>query len=105
MSRLLMVRPLLLAALGAALVLAPAAAAQAGVPAHAGVAAHQAVAVARYQLTTGWQFYGFTYQDSPTGLADCNARGKLLVRGSITAYRCILGSPNLGLYNLWVDVS
>lgn len=105
MSRLFAVRPLLLAVLGAAIALGPAVAAQARVPAHAGVAAHQAVPLARYQLVMGWQFYGFTYQDSPTGLADCNARGKLLVRGSITAYRCILGSPNLGLYNLWVDVS
>lgn len=103
MSRLFAVRPLLPALLGAALVLAPAVAAQAGVSAHAGVAAHQAVPVARYQMLTGWRFTGFTYQDSPVGLADCNARGKLLARPPST-WRCILGSPNLGLYNLWVDV-
>lgn len=103
MSRLLAVRPLLLAVLGAALVLGPAVAAQAAVSTHAGVDAHQAVPVARYQAPTGWKFTGFTYQDSPTGLADCNARGKLLARPPST-WRCILNSPNLGLYNLWVDL-
>ena len=103
MFRLLTVRPLAPALLGAALVLAPAAAAQAGVPDHAGVAAHQAVPLARHQALTGWRFTGFTYQDSPAGLADCNARGKLLARPPST-WRCILGSPDLGLYNLWVDV-
>jgi hypothetical protein len=103
MSRFRAVRPLLSAILGSALVLAAAVAAQAGVSAHAAVAAHQAVPVARYQVLTGWRFTGFTYQDSPAGLADCNARGKLLARPPST-WRCILGSPNLGLYNLWVDV-
>lgn len=103
MSRLLAVRPLVPAVLGAALVLAPAVAAQAGVPAHAGVAAHQTVPLARYQVLTGWRFTGFTYQDSPAGLADCNARGKLLARPPST-WRCILGSPDPGLYNLWIDV-
>lgn len=102
MPRLLAVRPLVLAVLGAALVLGPAVAAQAGVPAHAGVAAHQAVPVARHQAPSGWRFTGFTYQDSPAGLADCNARGKLLARSPAT-WRCILDSPNLGLYNLWID--
>lgn len=102
MSRLLTVRPLLLAVLGAALVLAPAVAAQAGVSAHAGVAAHQAVPVARYQVTSGWRFTGFTYQDSPAGLADCNGRGKELARPPAT-WMCILNSPNLGLYNLWIN--
>lgn len=105
MSRLLVVRLLLSTVLGAALVLASAVAAQASVSAHAGVAAHQAAPVARYQVLSGWKFDGFTYQDSPVGLSDCNARGKLLLRPPVTAYRCILGSPNLGLYNLWVDVS
>jgi len=104
MSRLLAVRPLLPAILGAALVFAPAAAAQAGVSAHAGVAVHQAVPAARSQVLNGWRFTGFTYQDSPAGLADCNARGKLLARPPST-WRCILGSPNLGLYNLWVDMA
>lgn len=103
MSRLLAVRPILPALLGTALVLAPATAAQAGVSAHAGVAAHQAIPVARHQVLAGWRFTGFTYQDSSVGLADCNARGKLLARPPST-WRCILGSPNLGLYNLWVDV-
>ena len=104
MSRLLAVRPLLLAVLGTTLVLGPAVAAQAGVPAHAGVTAHQTVPAARHhQAPSGWKFTGFTYQDSPAGLADCNARGKLLARPPST-WRCILDSPNLGLYNLWVDL-
>ena len=102
MSRLLAVRPLVLAVLGVALVLGPAVAAQAGASAHARVAARQAVAVARYQAGTGWRFTGFTYQDSPTGLAACNGRGAELTRPPAT-WRCILNSPNLGLYNLWID--
>jgi hypothetical protein len=101
MSRLPAVRPLLLAVAGTALALGPAVAAQAGVPAHA-QAAHQAVPAAGYQLASGWRFTGFTYQDSAAGLADCNGRGAVLARPPST-WRCILSSPDLGLYNLWVD--
>jgi hypothetical protein len=51
-------------------------------------------------------FIGDTYPDTPAGLSDCQTEGLLLVThsmGKTLAYDCILGSPDAGVYNLWLD--
>jgi hypothetical protein len=86
-----------LSALGATMVLALPAAAQA---ATSGPAAHNASAV----VPNGeieW-FTGYTYPDTAAGLAACTAEGVSYEADGVGSWTCWLGNPDAGLYGLWV---
>jgi hypothetical protein len=70
------------------------------------VATPGAAATVQPDLDPPWMFIGDTYPDTPAGLSDCQTEGLLLVThsmGKTLAYDCILGSPDAGVYNLWLD--
>lgn len=102
MSRLHLVRLVLLAALTASALLQ-----QAAASAPAGAAAHGAVLaghhVLRDRYVNGWNYDYLTYPDTPAGLAACDAKGESLLKPPIINYACLLSDPVLNVYNLWVE--
>jgi hypothetical protein len=52
-----------------------------------------------------WTYFGLTYPDTVAGSQACAKEGEYLhetVPQQNLAWECRLGSPNAGVYNLWV---
>jgi hypothetical protein len=50
-------------------------------------------------------FTGLTYPDTSVGLSDCESEGEELIYisdGEDISYGCNLGTPDAGVYNLWI---
>ncbi len=47
-------------------------------------------------------FTGLTYPDTAAGLAACHARGVIYQQSGAGNPLCWLGSPDAGLYGLWI---
>jgi len=100
-GRLTMATALLSVALGSAVVIPVAAQAATSAPA----ARIVRTAAPNIPPNAQWQFEGATYPNTSAGLAACNSEGKLLVEEypkTDISWNCRLGSPDSGVYNLWI---
>ena len=95
MSRLLSVKPVIFAALGAAVFFSFPIAANAAASAGAG----------SNGITVYHTYTGLDYPDTAVGLADCQEMGSEILLSPAAhakAYSCDLGDPDAGVYGLWI---
>jgi hypothetical protein len=93
----LMSKLALFAAIGAGLILAAPAAAQASTSALSSPAT--SVAVPNGEI---WWFSGYTYPDTSAGYSACVAEGVYERSHGVSTYSCWLDNPDAGLYGLWL---
>jgi hypothetical protein len=101
MSGLTFGKAMVLSVLGASLVVAWPASAQAttSVPASAHASHHASTARPNDLVEV---FTGHTYPDTAAGLAACQAEGKIYQQSGAGVPYCWLGEPDAGLYGLWM---
>ena len=102
MLKFLTAKPLIIAALGAAVTLGYPAAANAGVAPSRAAVTHNAIKSGTILIT---YFTGDTYPETPAGLSSCQSEGKAIVAagGPNFSYDCQPGDPDAGRYNLWIS--
>jgi hypothetical protein len=100
-GRLTMATALLSVALGSAFVIPAAAQAAPSAPA----APIIRTVAPNIPPNAQWEFEGATYPNTSAGLLACNSEGKLLFETypkTDISWNCRLGSPDSGVYNLWI---